>query len=138
VEPYTIQKPRIKSGSKYLFVTDFGIEYEVVFVRQRANVFHYTVAFGVLNDEFNGDEYLITNKGDVFKVITTIVEVLRLFLAEHPNITDFDFTGIDELSSSPFIMARRTKIYIGYLRLVFPAEKWDYKVELNTVKIKRK
>ena len=134
--PYKIEKPILPSGGKYTFVTAFGIQYEVVFARHKSDVFHYSVAFGVTNDEFNGEEYLLTNKADVFKVIATILEVIRLFLKEHPNISNFDFTGMSEEATFNKI-GRRTKIYLRYIHLLFPSAEWSYTVSGNTVCIKR-
>lgn len=134
--PYKIDKPILSSGGKYTFTTKYGIEYEVVFARHKSDIFHYSVAFGVTNDEFNGEEYRLTNKADVFKVIATILEVIRLFLREHPNISNFDFTGISEEATLNTI-GRRTKIYLRYIHLLFPPTEWSYTVSENTVCIKR-
>ncbi len=105
---YEIIKPNIPTGQVYHFLTDFEVEYEVRFARKKENILHAVIAFGVLNEEYEGEEYALTNKGDVFKVMRTIITIISLYGEKHPNTQVYEFTGVlkesetNELSQSIF------------------------------------
>ncbi len=71
INPYLIFPPAIKSGTIYSFCTDSGVDYEVRFGRKQNNILNATIVFGVTNEEYDGEEYSITNKGEVYKVMAT-------------------------------------------------------------------
>src|SRR5580693_6741542 len=96
LEEYKITPPAISSGGTYLFTTDSGVVYEVRFGRRQDNILHATIVFGVLNDEFEGEEYITTNRGEVYGVMSTISEIVRTFMAEHPKITTYEFHAVDK------------------------------------------
>ncbi len=58
LDPFPINFPLIKTGSVYTFISNSGIEYEVRFARKKNNLLHSSIAFGVINDEFEGEEYV--------------------------------------------------------------------------------
>ena len=62
---YPIEYPAIKSASVYYFNTPSGLRYEVRFGRRQDNILHASIVFGVVNDEFEGEEYVTTNRGEV-------------------------------------------------------------------------
>ncbi|MBL7898164.1 MAG: hypothetical protein JNJ99_06495, partial [Crocinitomicaceae bacterium] len=82
---YEIIKPNIPTGQVYHFTTDYGVEYEVRFARKKENILHAVIAFGVLNEEYEGEEYALTNKGDVWKVMRTIITIIDMYGEKHPN-----------------------------------------------------
>lgn len=108
--PYQIIAPAIPSGQVYQFTTDFDVEYEVRFGRKKENILHSVFVFGVLNDEYDGEEYVLTNKGDVFRVIATISEVIKMYMKEHPNMQIFEFTGIFSETDLEEFPSQRTKL----------------------------
>lgn len=137
MEPYKIITPAIPSGQVYQFVTDHDVEYEVRFGRKKDDIFHAVVVFGVLNEEYEGEEYVVTNKGDAFRVMTTISEVIKIYLKEHPNMEIIEFTGIlreDETDE----VSNRTKLYLRFLPRVFPPHKWKANITGNRIVAKRK
>jgi len=91
--PYEIIYPSIPSGNVFLFTTDSGLEYEVRFARKKDNLLYVSIAFGVLNEEFEGEEYAMTNRVDAFSVMSTIVVIFRLYRELHPNINTYEFVG---------------------------------------------
>ena len=119
LKAYKIIPPAIKSGTIYSFTTDNGVHYEVRFGRKQDNILNATIVFGVTNEEYEGEEYSITNKGEVYRVMSTIVEVVRLYRAEHPNVNSFEFTG--EQSEKEKIKNKnvRLKLYSRYIPMVF-------------------
>ncbi len=132
IEPFKIIPPAIVSGSVYLFTTDSGLEYEVRFARKKDNLLHTTVAFGVLNDEFGGEEYSVTNRGEVYRVMATIVSIVRTYMAEHPNLRLVEFTGEpteNELANST---TKRLSLYNRYLKDIFDSN-WKFRQVGNRV-----
>jgi hypothetical protein len=117
--PYPFIPPAISSGSVYLFNTDNGLEYEVRFARKKDNLLHCTIAFGVLNEEYEGEEYVVVNKGEVFRVMATIVVVIRKYISEHPNVRSFEYSGEPtgkEVGEQP---SKRMNLYDRYLIDIF-------------------
>lgn len=125
-KPYSIIPPPIESGSVYYFSTESGIDYEVRFGRKQNNILSTSIVFGVLNEEFDGEEYSMTNKFEVYRVMATIVEIVRKYMRLHPKINVYEFTGEPtnkELDNEGRI---RLALYNRYLPLVFNEE---WKVE---------
>ncbi len=119
IQPYQITPPAIKSGTVYSFITDSGVNYEVRFGRKQDNILNATIVFGVTNEEYEGEEYSITNKGEVYRVMATIVEVVRLYKNEHPNVNSYEFTGEQSEKEKSKNKNVRLKLYARYIPLVF-------------------
>jgi hypothetical protein len=92
---FTIEYPAIKSAGVYYFNTSSGLRYEVRFGRRQDNILHSTIVFGVINDEFEGEEYVTTNRGEVYKVMNTIVAIVKDFIEQHPKVNIYEFHAID-------------------------------------------
>ncbi|HYG50945.1 MAG TPA: hypothetical protein VD905_08575 [Flavobacteriales bacterium] len=137
IQPYKITPPAIVSGGTYLFTTDSGLEYEVRFARKKDNILHATVAFGVLNDEFGGEEYSVTNRGEVFKVMSTMVEVVKIYLREHPNLHTVEFTGEPKEDENSEMPTQRLLLYKRYLKTIF-GDNWTFQLQGNRMLVKRK
>ena len=136
MNPYPIIAPAIPSGQVYRFITVHDVEYEVRFGRKKDDIFHAVVVFGVLNEEYEGEEYVVTNKGDAFRVMTTIAEVIRMYLKEHPNMHTIEFTGVmreDETEE----MSKRTKLYLRFLPRVFDLSTWEATITGNRILVNR-
>lgn len=130
IKPFTITPPAISSGSIYLFTTDSGLEYEVRFARKKDNLLHATVAFGVLNDEFGGEEYSVTNRGEVYRVMATIVLIVKTYMIEHPNLRLVEFTGEPTEDESSDSTTKRLILYNRYLKDIFDSS-WKFKQQGN-------
>ena len=123
--PYDIIPPAISSGSVYHFVTDSDVNYEVRFARKKDNLLHATIAFGVLNEEYEGEEYIETNRGEVYRVMSTVSEVVRIYMKEHPNIRTFEFTGEPSSKENENNASKRINLYKRYLKNIFD-DRWEY------------
>lgn len=136
VTPYNITPPAIKSGTIYSFETESGVTYEVRFGRKQDNILNATIVFGVTNDEYEGEEYSITNKGEVYQVMATIVEVVRIYKEEHPNVNSFEFTG--EQSEKEKIKNKnvRLNLYYRYIPKVFD-KSWHIEFTDERIVIKK-
>ncbi|MGE0561154.1 MAG: hypothetical protein AB7O47_05015 [Flavobacteriales bacterium] len=136
VNPYKITPPAIKSGTIYSFTTDSGVNYEVRFGRKQDNILNATIVFGVTNDEYEGEEYSITNKGEVYQVMATIVEVVRIYKDEHPNVNSFEFTGEQSEKEKVKNKNVRLNLYHRYIPKVFD-NSWDIEFTDEKIVIKK-
>jgi len=139
-EHYHITPPAIPSAGVYYFVTDHGIRYEVRFGRKQNDVLSANIVFGVLNEEYDGEEYVLTNKGDVFKVMATVSKIVTLFKEAHPNIRTYEFAGepagTEVMAGN--IPTKRTKLYMRYAHRIFNQERWKIIPDGNKVTIKKR
>lgn len=136
--PYHIIPPVIKSGTVYSFTTDSGVNYEVRFGRKQNNILNATIVFGVTNEEYDGEEYSVTNKGEVYKVMSTIVDVVQQYKNEHPNINLFEYTGEQSDKEKSKNKNVRLALYNRYIKKVFDnnwiVENKDNKVIIRKIK----
>jgi hypothetical protein len=135
-ELYSIVYPNIPSGEVYYFTTHSGIKYEVRFGRRKDNIFHATIVFGVVNDEFKGEEYVTTNKGELYSVMYTIGKILEVFMSYHPKMLIYEFTAIAKDGEAEGVITVRRRLYERYLSRVF-AQNWKYEMKGNTVIVHR-
>ncbi|MDQ3192590.1 MAG: hypothetical protein M3Q58_13435 [Bacteroidota bacterium] len=127
VRIYTIIPPAIPTGSVYYFTTDNGVQYEVRFGRKQDNFLNATIVFGVLNEEYEGEEYVVTNKGEIYKVMATIVEVVKMYIDQHPNINSFEYTGEPNKEIADGEPSTRIRLYERYLKKIFN-HNWSHKI----------
>lgn len=120
---YEIIPPPIESGSTYYFKTDSGMDYEVRFGRKANNILNTSIVFGVINEEFDGEEYSMTNKFEVFKVMDTIVKIVQTYIDLHPKINCYEFTGEPTEKEVNKESRIRLALYNRYIHQVFD-ESW--------------
>ncbi|GAB4249670.1 MAG: hypothetical protein Kow0079_02420 [Vicingaceae bacterium] len=137
LKPYPINYPVIKSGNVYTFETDSNLLYEVRFGRKANDILSTTIVFGVTNDEFEGEEYIVTNKGEVYRVMATIVEIVRIYKEIHPNVHTFEFSGEPTKNEKPEEPTIRLKLYKRYIERIFD-NSWKVESIGNKVIIYRK
>ncbi len=89
---YSIQCPAIKSGAEYFFETESGLRYQVLFAKKKNSFRENIVNFSVLSDEFE-DEYSETNRGEIYRVIATVVEIIRTYHSHHAYSSSYEFSG---------------------------------------------
>jgi hypothetical protein len=118
MKTYPIKKPNIPTGQVYGFTTEYGVEYEVRFARKKDDILYTIIAFSVLNEEYEDDEYALTNKGDIFDVMATISLIIDLYLAQHPHIKTIEFTGVNKPGQDHHT-SQRSLLYMRYLPKIF-------------------
>ena len=138
VDQYRIIPPNIPSAGVYYFTTTQDVQYEVRFGRKQDDILSVSIVFGVLNDEYDGEEYVITNKGDVYKVMNTVSEVVRMYMREHPNVRSYEFTGEPSAGESLEKPTKRIKLYGRYVKRIFPVSDWKIDLRGNTIVVTRK
>ncbi len=134
---YKIIAPAIASAGVYFFTTDSDMQYEVRFGRRQDNILHATIVFGVINEEFDGEEYVVVNRGEVFRVMTTIVEIVKMFMAEHSKIMCYEFTGIPKDGEDESKTSKRNVLYKRFLPKIFESG-WDFNFTGNSAIVTRK
>lgn len=136
---YDFIEPAIPSAGVYYFTTEHGINYEVRFGRKQNDILTVNIVFGVRNEEYEGEEYVLTNKGEFYSVMKTLGAVIQDFRSKNPNVHAFEFAGepigSSEDSEHP---TKRTIVYMRYARLFFPEPHWRIVQDGNKVSIERK
>ena len=131
IPPYSIQCPAIKSGAEYLFETESGLRYQVLFAKKKNAYLENLVNFSVLGDEFE-DEYSETNRGEIYRVIATVVEIIRIYHSQHPYSTSYEFSGEFKKGNEDRETSIRTLLYYRKAReIMHPG--WKVKVRENRV-----
>lgn len=134
---FSIIPPPIESGSAYYFKTDRGIHYEVRFGRKANNILNTSIVFGVINDEFEGEEYSMTNKFEVYKVMATIVRIVRRYIKLHPKTNSYEFTGEPTKKELDKNGRVRLALYNRYLSQVFD-DSWFIEQQKNKTIISKR
>jgi hypothetical protein len=134
---YPIEYPAIKSASVFYFNTPSGLRYEVRFGRRQDNILHATIVFGVINDEFEGEEYVTTNRGEVYGVMRTISEIVRAFMREHPKMMTYEFNAVDKDDEDGRHTNARMLLYKRYLPQIFDSS-WLFEINDNNALVKKK
>ena len=134
---FSIVYPNIPSGDVYYFTTTSGTRYEVRFGRRKDDIFHATIVFGVVNDEYKGEEYVTTNKGELYSVMYTIGEIIRVFMSHHPKMLIYEFTAVGKEGEKEGVITIRRRLYERYLGNLFGPE-WKYEFKGNTVMVNRR
>lgn len=125
-----IEYPNIPSAGVYYFNTRSGLRYEVRFGRLQDNILHANIVFGVVNDEFEGEEYITTNRGEVFQVMNTIAEIVRNYIQEHPKVSVYEFNAVGKDGEDENIENTRMVLYRRYLPRIFGRE-WKFRIKGN-------
>ena len=137
-KPYKIVLPNIPSAGIYFFTTDCGMRYEVRFGRKKEDILSATIVFGVINEEFEGEEYVMTNKNEVYRVMSSIINIIRIFREEHPKVYAYEFTGEPKHGEATDSPTQRVRLYYRYVQRMFDPTKWDIILEKNTVAVQLK
>lgn len=136
VEHYPVQVPEIKSGEAYYFQTDSGLRYQVMFAKKKNNYLENIVNFSVLNEEFE-DEYSETNRDEIYRVIATVVEIIRIYHTNHASSTSYEFSGEFKKGNENRKSSIRTLLYFRKAKdILHPF--WVIKIDGNRVLVHRK
>ena len=106
----------------YEFVTDLGTHYEVTFEIEEdfskdEPWESMNIEYGVDEKDGGGVDYKVeTNKGELFRVMATIVDITKKILKERKNIKTLTFSG----SKKDVDDQRRNNLYMAYIRKNIP------------------
>lgn len=136
VPSYVIERPNIPSGSTYYFETDSGLRYEVLFAKKRDNYLENIINFSVLNEEFE-DEYSETNRGEVYRVIATVAEIIQFYHDNHAYSHSYEFSGEFKEENQGRNTSIRTLLYYRMAKKMMH-DTWDIELTGNKVVVFRK
>jgi hypothetical protein len=111
--PYEIKVPEIQSGDTYYFTTGSGLKYQVRFGKKRDNYLGNIINFSVLSEEFE-DEYSETNRGEVYRIIATVIEIIRIYHSNHEHSDTYEFTGEFKEKHDTQTASIRSRLYYRY------------------------
>lgn len=131
-----IEFPNIPSAGVYYFNTHSGLRYEVRFGRLQDNILHANIVFGVVNDEFEGEEYVTTNRGEVYQVMNTIVEIVKNYMKEHPKVNVYEFNAVGRDGEDEKTENARMVLYRRFLPKIFESG-WKFRIEGNFALVTR-
>ena len=134
-QPYQIEVPEIQSGDTYYFVTDSGLKYQVRFGKKRDNYLGNIINFSVLSDDFE-DEYSETNRGEVYRIVATIIEIIRIYHLNHFHSDTYEFTGEFKDERDNQAASIRSRLYYRYAQRILHPD-WEASLEGNKVIVKK-
>jgi hypothetical protein len=133
--PYEIEVPEIQSGDTYYFTTDSGLKYQVRFGKKRDNYLGNIINFSVLSEEFE-DEYSETNRGEIYRIIATVIEIIRIYHTNHEHSDTYEFTGEFKDVHETQAASIRSRLYYRYATRLLN-ENWQVQLEGNKVIIRK-
>ena len=91
--------------------------------------------------EFEGEEYITTNRGEVYSVMNTIVTIIKDFMEQHSKVNIYEFNALDrddeykhssksEVQKNKIRGNARLKLYKRYLPKIF-GEEWFFNFDGN-------
>jgi hypothetical protein len=130
--PYPIAYPDFGENGLYSFITKKGIHYEVMFGRRENNPLHVTVVFGVINDEFEGEEYSETKQHDQYYVMATVVKIVKHYISSKAHLKLVEFTGVSREDESEKTSNTRIRFFSRYLDEIFD-KNWLFETQDNKI-----
>lgn len=129
--PYVIEEPVIPSGDIYFFETDSDIKYEVRFGRLQDDFSSRIINFSVINQDHD-DEYTVTNKGEIYRVMATIVKIVMRYNKKNPHARKFQFSGEYKENDKDRATSIRTTIFNRFAERTL-SDDWKIQLEDNKV-----
>lgn len=134
-EPYEVEIPEILSGDTYYFTTESGLMYQVRFGKKRNNYLGNILNFSVLSEEFE-DEYSETNRGEIYRIIATVMEIANMYHNNHVHSETYEFTGEFKDEHESQTASIRSRLYYRYAQRVLNSN-WEAILEGNKVTIQK-
>jgi hypothetical protein len=90
----------------------------VKFGRKKENALCATLVFGVVNCD-DADEYALTNRGEVWQVMNTIVEIRKVFMSKHPAICYYEIYALEKEGEDENHTSSRMNLYARFIPRLF-------------------
>jgi hypothetical protein len=132
---YPINRPAIETGYDYFFKTASGLLYEVRFARKSDNYLGIVVNFTVVSDEFEHD-YPVTNRGEIYNVIATVIEIIKIFHQFHIFTNSYEFSGEFKEDENKEDASIRSRLYYRYAQQILN-KNWQSEMKGNKVFLKK-
>lgn len=132
---YPFEKDPFPTKYFYYFKNRFNDLYEVSFARDQENYLKVYVSFCVTNEEYENDQYAITNKGDVYRVLNTVCRIILHFSEDHPNVNHYVFSGerrsFETKETHP--VTGRTRVFLKFVKRYFLLPDWKIEQDENFI-----
>lgn len=132
IKPYKYKITYKDPGEEiqYEFTTDSKLKYEISIAHHpiTRNKTRLIIAFKTITGNYD----TITNKGEQFKIMSTVVAAVKEYIAQVPNVVELSFTPSKETEGDD----RRANLYKAYIAKQLPGSKIEifsdgrYAVEL--------
>ncbi|MCF8346130.1 MAG: hypothetical protein K9G38_02875, partial [Bacteroidales bacterium] len=83
------------------------------------------------------DEYSETNRGEVYRVIATVAEIIRIYHSHHAYSTSYEFSGEFKEENDDGETSKRTMLYYWKAKKLLHSG-WDVGLSGNKVVVYRK
>jgi hypothetical protein len=130
-KPYRSDLFTVSQDTKvYGFTTDKGTMYTVELVQSTDKNNILDVSFYPVDEEDpDKEDFTVnTNKGELYRVMSTVVDIVKKNLQKHPEIEELEFTPTS---------LTRSSLYISYIKHAFP-QATVTNTEGNTLQVKIK
>lgn len=141
--PYTPDGWVDPPNFRYSFKTDSGIEYRVYIepLDPYGSLEEYSISFaakGTGKDDWWGFD-TVHSKGELYKVMSTIVATIKDFLKINPDVTSLSFSPTKK-SGEDYIDNQRSRLYSAFIKRQIPNAKVtsDEEDRLITIKLPKK
>lgn len=101
------------------FKTDSGLKYQVnTEIDDRRDFNHglvLTIEYGIENKtskSYSVDYEVVTNRGELFRVMATVVDIVKTFMKKYPEVEYIEFEGSKNEDGDQ----RRNKLYMQYIK----------------------
>lgn len=129
-QAYNFHKPAYLGTRQYSFENENGVAYYVQFVQKKTQFNHYIVDLSIRDNDL--DEYLTTNFGNVFRVMSTVVCILIDFIEHSNHVSQIEFVPISEANKN---RNRRMIVFERYARIFRKLTGWEYQITNNTFRL---
>ena len=113
-KPYKWRRMDRRYDTYYIFTTDSGLEYQVM--TELGSEETLTVEYGVEVTTKQGnksiDYELVTNRGELFRIMATVVDIVQEFMKKNPEVKYIEFEGSKNKAGDQ----RRNKLYMQYVK----------------------
>ena len=113
-KPYKWRRLDRRYDTYYIFTTDSGLEYQVMTELGSGDTLTVEYGVEVITKQGNKsiDYELVTNKGELFRIMATVVDIVQEFMKKNPEVKYIEFEGSKNEAGDQ----RRNKLYMQYIK----------------------
>ena len=115
---YTVASSN-EDETRYNFKTDSNIKYEIEITNQVIVKGRVIVAYKPIKGSYEDE----TNKGEHFRIMSTVVTAVKEYLTENPDTKEITFTTPPSPEKDSDVDTRRLNFYIAYINKQLPGGK---------------
>ena len=113
-KPYKWRRMDRRYDTYYIFTTDSGLEYQVMTELGSGDTLTVEYGVEVITKQGNKsiDYELVTNRGELFRIMATVVDIVQEFMKKNPEVKYIEFEGSKNKAGDQ----RRNKLYMQYIK----------------------